>query len=373
MESEKEKIKANSEKTNLNSAKQYLMKFWKQIVLGGAAIITVITKYQTLFNWLREIDISHLSKSIIIILAVVALLSVVITIFLIKKKQPNINMAIAFIFIATISGGLITIQQGSNFDKIIVVYDKITPEYHPNGLENVSSKLISDIDKLISSGDIDSRTVLLSTVNRPVLNWKKNLPNHNKTSIPILSLQEVIDKENTDIIDVSFSSFDKYLDDKIQSLSTEEQDLRIFYEDGYEQAEKQLSSRIEKSQKDIFINPIKFNSKSFTKLLETNSIVVFLGSPIGLESFIANSSSKDYKLLLVPNWLRPNIKPLSVNDESNRICVTSSVFDNIVNSDYESWNKITTAVTQQWNSINELKTNILISFVDENYPTSINF
>jgi len=359
------------EQDNKTGVLQTLLKYWKY-VLGGAGIITVITKYQTLFDWIRKVDISHLSEPIIIGLGILALICLALTIYFIKKKTPKPNIAIGFIFITILSGGLITIQQGANYDKIVVVYDKSTPEYHPNKLQNVSSNLISDIDKLISSGDIDSRTVLVSTVNKPVMNWKKNL-SKNEISVPILSIQEVIDDRNTDIIDISFSSFDKYLAKAISENSIPNQDIRIFYEEGYELEEKLLSSKLNLEKDNYLVNPIKYNSKSFSKLLEPTSIVVFLGSPSGFRTFENNSSNENYKLLLVPNWLRPNITPVSNEMTSNRICLTSSVFENVVNGDYESWDKITSATFSKWNNADELRNNILIAFVEENYAKSIKF
>jgi hypothetical protein len=248
------------------------------------------------------------------------------------------------------------------YNNIIVVYDKITEPYHPNTFENVSSQTIDNIPLLLEVGDINKGTVIISTVARPELVWAKILPKNSKFSFPILSIQEVIETSTIPFIDISFSDFDNGIKNNIQAEKLDGGEVRIFYEYGYEQAEKVLSKTLNKTDLNLITTSVVFNTNSFKSVLTPNTLAIFLGSAEGLTTFTNNSKTTDYKHLLVPNWLRPTLPNSNGVLAINRSCMVSTVFDNLISTDLESWEKIFSTIKGDWKSGKELKANILSSF-----------
>lgn len=350
-----------------------LTKFWQVYILGGAAIITVITKYQTLVDWIRAIDMVHLPKPILIVLVVIAIIGVIIAIYYMRRKTPAPNIAVVFFVISALSGGLISVQQGQNFNKVIVVYDNSTLPYHPTIYDYVETQKIEDLNKLEDIGQFNKNTIVISTLERPVLKWRKILPIEKVMESPLLTLQEVIDEYSTGFIDISFSDFDKDILHKIKNDNIENIEIRVFYEYGYEPAERKLRETLENYNSELIINSSVFNPKSFKKMLEPTSTTIFLGSSQGMHTFLNNTTNTDYFLLLMPNWLRPNLPKSNNVEASNRICLVSSVFDNLVKCDLNTWDIIFKATKSDWTNEENLKNKILSSFVHDNQLREIKF
>jgi hypothetical protein len=358
----------NQEKTTISEkALNSFKKLWTVYILGGAAIITVVTKYQTFFDWIRSLDIFHLPFWVLMAFGSLSVIGIIVAIFYMKKATPAPNFAVTFFIISALFGGLIVMQRPIIYNNIIVVYDKMTEPYHPNTFENVTSQTIDNIPVLLDVGDINKGTVVISTVARPELVWSKISPKNSKFSFPILSLQEVIETSTIPFIDISFSDFDNGIKNIIQDEKLADREVRIFFEYGYEQAEKVLSKTLNKTDLNLITTSVVFNANSFKSVLSPNTLAIFLGSAEGLTTFTKNSNTTDYKHLVVPNWLRPTLPSSKSVLATNRSCMVSAVFDNLISTDLESWEQIFSTIRGDWKSDKELKANILSSFTSSDH------
>ncbi len=349
-----------------------LSKFWYVYVLGISGIIGAISNYKKLVDFLREIDIVHLSNLILIILGVIAFAGVIVAIIYMKKKTPAPNIALIFFLIAVLCGGLIAVQQKHEFNRILVVYDKYTIPYHAQVYDYVETHKLEELDKLEDSYHFNDKSVIISTVERPVMKWKQVLPSDSEIESPLLTLQEIIDESSAGFIDISFSDFDFDIANKIQQNKIRFSEVRVFYEYGYEPAERRLRNTLGENISGLTINSALYNPNSINSLLEPKSLTIFLGSCEGFTKFLDETTQNDYAFLIIPNWLRPSV-PLSSNESSNRVCLVSTVYEKLVNKDYDTWKEIYNTINGDWSDSENLEDKILSNFATNNQLKEINF
>lgn len=224
--------------------------------------------------------------------------------------------------------------------------------------------------------------ILISAVDRPERKWKDALPSGMKLPIPIFSVQEVIDSNRTEIVDISLLNFSNELSSVIQEKVDSSVEIRVFYEEGYEIAANRLKNKVKSTNKNLRINIINFDDTNYKTLLSKEIAFVFLGRQNSLKTLISNTSKNDYKMLIIPNWFKPNldeIAPKGMNaTNTNRYCATSKTFDNIVSRDAQTWRFITDIiseeiVTDSKGLINRVKHRIRSNFANENIVNSVTF
>lgn len=355
-----ENIKKESNSNQNDTMKQKVKKIFASILLGSG-LITAVLNYKNFLTWLSPIDIFHLPNPVIWSLYLVILIAIFLAYYYMKKPAAAPNFARILFIVAVFCGIIIINQQKNTGNKIIVVYDEKTIPFNPKTFDNFESQQISELKKLNDIGQLDENTVLLSTMKRPELVWKEIFPIGSKISSPILSIQEVLDDPNNLFVDISFLDFDEAILDILENRETDSCEIRIFYEYGYEIAEKILSNQFDTIRNISTTNSILFNPKSFNSFLDKKYIIIFLGSENSLLSFMEKVDESNYKMLIAPTWLRQYL-PKNLQPSQKRICGVSSIFEKLYNADTKTWDILVKAIKSDWKDEESLKNTILSNF-----------
>lgn len=220
---------------------------------------------------------------------------------------------------------------------LVVVYDADQPELHPKHVEKIA---FPELGKLAQLNQIDSSTLFISTIHRPSDQWRKLLDNGFATQTPILSVQEVLDNEVRSITDVSFSSFADEMTYFVSDHVTEIDSIVVFFERGYASEQATLHDRIVGLDAGVTITSTTFE-QSTNSLGDTEGMtLIYLGSPDSLERFMTLADKHNFQLLLLPNWLRPNVGKVANRKDGKKVVVLSSIFNKLAMADFNQWKRL---------------------------------
>ncbi|MDZ4757504.1 MAG: hypothetical protein SGJ10_05115 [Bacteroidota bacterium] len=356
---------------------------------------TIFAGLGVLWGWLDDFHIEYITKAndflsnmplwLSIVLGFIILLALSIVIFYAYQSNKAPTHVKYMLLVALVSSILLIPQliREKKDKRFYIVYDDETPQFHPELLPNTETQNLNEIGKLLSIGQIDENIILISAVDRPEYKWKKALPSGIKLSMPIFSVQEVVDSNKTDIVDISLLSFSNELASLLLEKVDNSVEIRVFYDEGYEIAANRLIDKIKTINSQSKIIKIGFDAKNHKSLLSKDIAFVLLGSYSSVKALISTITEKDYKMLFLPNWTKPNLKqiaPITLEKptETNRYCVTSSTFEKIISKDTQTWLSITKIIseesaTESKNLIENIKHRIRSNFATDNPIISVTF
>lgn len=357
--------------------KQWWKKYKKWFIgafTGLALLGDAASGFQVLFGVGTYLQILfYIPSWLLIILLLICLIIYIIYANKETKLPKFVNYGL--IFAAIFSGILLTTKYYINDPekKFVIVYDDETGK--PNvDFGNIVPEFqkIDHLFQLHTTGQLNN-AVFISTISRPEIKWKNEFPNNTKISSPIFSIQQVIETNMmSNIIDISLSDF---LTEITTEIKKHNEEIRIFYEEGYKIASVELKSKLLKTNNSTVINLIEFDEKSFRTLLSNEANIIFLGSSNTFKNSFYNLDNQLYNTLIVPNWIRPTI--VAKQDITNRICALSETYDKLLVNDFKTWKNIIDIIKEEDfktpNFAENIKTKIRSNFANNNQVFSIHF
>lgn len=352
-------------------------KYWKwttAIILALAAIGDAVSGFQFIIRIVNYLQfLLYIPIWLLVILFFICL--IVYSIYANREtKLPKI-INYGLIFVAVFSGILFMAKHYINDPekKFVIVYDdeRGKPDLDFGNIKPEFQK-IDHLFELHTTGQLNN-AIFISTISRPEIKWKNEFPNNTKISSPIFSIQQVIEPNKmSNIIDISLSDFATEIATEIKKHNAE---IRIFYEEGFKIASDELKSKLLKSNSSTVINAIEFDEKGFRNLLSNDVNIIFLGCSNTFKNNIYNLDNQQYKALIVPNWIRPNI--VAKNDKTNRICALSETYDKLVSNDFKTWKNIIDIIKDEDceipNFTDNIKTKIRSNFANNNQVFPVHF
>lgn len=298
--------------------------------------------------------LTELSTITFYVVVVGAIISAIIGIFFHRSSRINSNIAYGLYGFAFLSIILLGNQSDDQVTRFIVVYDNDTMSFHPDSIGFIEECKLADLQENLSKlqmvRQIDKNTILLSAVERPSKKWNQSLAFTSKLSLPIMSLQEVLEPAETNVLDISLSNFDHEICSFLGTTDSTYRQVRIIYEYGYEIAEKKMKKHLStESPKVEVLNSVLFDNYSDNSIFPSNTAVIYLGSAAGLKEYQKMAGSNRPHTLIAPNWCRPMLKPKSTSslntssrkiENGTQVCAVSSVFNELVLSDSKTWGKL---------------------------------
>jgi hypothetical protein len=313
-----------------------------------------------------------------IILIILLSLCVIVFIYY-SKKTTSIPKVLNQITLSLITISLLLLTPQFFYEKqsrkFVLVFDEVEPKLNfPT--DSMITVHIDEVSKLAQVNQFENATII-STISRPEIQWKKQFPNGNTFDSPIFSVQEVLNDASNNIVDISTLDYRKEIRQVIIEKQLVKDEIRIFFEVGFESVANNLKSSLKEQLPNSIINYIGFDKNDSKNLINKNVSCVFLTSNEFFKANIQSISEDKYKHMIVPNWMLSSLN--NKNIKSNRHCVTKSLSFNLTNNNYEVWSRIISLIKSEDKNINLTNYNeivrnkILTSFMSDNNIQIINF
>ena len=257
--------------------------------------------------------------------------------------------------------------------KFVIVFDEIEPKLNFSN-DSIISIHIADVAKLDQVNQFENATII-STVSRPEVQWKKQFPKGMTFDSPIFSLQEVLNNTSENIVDISTLNHKKEIQHVIIEKQLTKNELRIFYEIGYESIANNLKSNLKEKLPNSIINNIAYDVNDSKNLINRNVNCVFITSNKFFKDNIETISSDRYNSMIVSNWMISSLE--NKNIKSNRHYATNSLSLNLSQNNYEVWSKLISLIKSEDMNIdltnyNEIVRNKILTSFDNDIQI-INF
>lgn len=269
---------------------------------------------------------------------------------------------------------------GQDYDSknnYVIVSDKFIKNDFSISSPNIENQKLSELPKLFDANHFKANTVFISTVERPVKRWSETFPKGLNLKKPVLSLQETFDNNSADIIDISLSSYVREITKFIQEIYTKKNQIRILYEYDYAISQKKLTEYFRNKNPQWITNSIIYEEDNNNLLIDKNSIIVFIGSPAGLNSFQNKILNREYSNLIAPSWLRHTIN--ETQTKTKNYCSISSTFNKLLKSDNQTWKSLVSIVEDELVNSNNgafqdnIRDRIIAFYAKQDEITTINF
>jgi len=224
-------------------------------------------------------------------------------------------------------------------------------------------------------GQVTKNSIFISLVEKPVNKWEETFPNGLKLNKPVISVKEVLQKDNSNFIDVSMSSYQEDISDALTATQNID-DIRIFYESGFNNAMEDLRIKLRENWDSINIQPLLFDTHNSKLLSEEESILIFLGTSEKCEAFLSQARNTKFKQIILPSWIstiQTTMKPKSKNVPYG-FCIVSHLQHQLTSNELNTWDKFLTIIKDEdLNSNNDqfrrnVKSKIFAGFTKNNLP-----
>jgi len=355
-----------------------LKKYWYWILGTLALIGDSVSGLQVLGGLLDYFSFIRNPPIIFnVILSLFGVIGIIILIYYSEKgiQAPKIQRIIAYVSLLLSILLMPQFFSEKQTRKFVLVFDEVEPKLSfPT--DTVITVHIDDVSKLNQVNQFENATII-STVSRPEIQWKKQFPKGNVFDSPIFSVQEVLSDISNNIVDISSLSYRNEIKYIVKEKQLGNGEIRIFYEIGYESIANNLKISLKSEFPNTIMNTINYDKSDSKNLLNKNITCIFLTSNKYFKQNIEIISAKNYKHMIVPNWLLCSIRPSEVS--SNKHCVSNKLLYDLNNNDYGVWTNLITLIKSEEKNINSesyneiVKNKILSSFAKENKFQTINF
>lgn len=317
-------------------------------LVGISSTIGIIKNFDWIIDKYNAIStIINLIPKGYLIGVVVICLGIIIYFASIKKSAPK-NYIIYPTILITLSLILLVNQRDLPSGNFVIVYDSEHTNNKINIRNDVITKQLKELPKLMGIGQVTKNSNYISLVEKPVEKWESTFPNGLKLNKPVISVKEVLQKENSNFIDVSMSSYQEDILDDLKSQK-DIKDIRIYFDSGFEEFVERIRTNLRAGLDSVDIQPLLFDSNNKKILSNEESVLIFLGKSKSCKTFLSQAQDTKFKHLILPSWISTistQTEPTPEDFLSGYLFV-SNLQHKLTSNDLDTWDKFLTIIKDE--------------------------